>query len=80
MRVCPPPRTTPSYDPSRGVESLVVVPTSQGAAAQRAGRAGRTGPGQCFRLYSKVGTRKCTCSHTHERNCNAREHRGNIHV
>ena len=39
---------------SRGVESLVIVPTSRVAAAQRAGRAGRTGPGQCFRLYSKA--------------------------
>lgn len=42
-----------AYDPSRGMESLVVVPISQVAAQQRAGRAGRTGPGQCFRLYAR---------------------------
>ena len=35
------------------MESLVVVPISQAAAAQRAGRAGRTDSGQCYRLYSK---------------------------
>lgn len=40
------------FDPSRGIESLVVVPISKIAALQRAGRAGRTGPGQCYRLYS----------------------------
>lgn len=32
-----------TYDPSRRLESLVVVPVSQTAAQQRAGRAGRTG-------------------------------------
>jgi len=42
-----------AYDPSRGMESLVIVPISQVAAQQRAGRAGRTGPGQCFRLYAR---------------------------
>jgi HrpA-like RNA helicase len=43
-----------AYDPSRGLESLVIVPTSKVSANQRAGRAGRTDSGQCFRLYSKV--------------------------
>jgi len=42
------------YDPSRGVASLVVVPVSKVAAEQRAGRAGRTDAGQCYRLYSKA--------------------------
>ncbi|KAJ1437260.1 P-loop containing nucleoside triphosphate hydrolase protein, partial [Ochromonadaceae sp. CCMP2298] len=41
-----------AYDPVRGMESLVVVPASKVACLQRAGRAGRTGPGQCYRLYS----------------------------
>jgi hypothetical protein len=34
-----------TYDPARHIESLVVVPVSQVAAQQRAGRAGRTGTG-----------------------------------
>jgi HrpA-like RNA helicase len=42
-----------AYDPQRRMESLVVVPISAAAAAQRAGRAGRTGPGQCYRLYTR---------------------------
>jgi len=41
-----------TFDPTRGMESLVTVPISKIAALQRAGRAGRTGPGQCYRLYS----------------------------
>lgn len=40
------------FDPARGMESLIIVPVSKIAALQRAGRAGRTGPGQCYRLYS----------------------------
>lgn len=42
-----------TYDPARRMESLVVVPISQVAAQQRAGRAGRTAAGQCYRLYSR---------------------------
>lgn len=42
-----------TYNPARRMESLVVVPISRVAAEQRAGRAGRTGPGQCYRLYSR---------------------------
>ncbi|KAM0791034.1 Cyclin-dependent kinase catalytic subunit [Microbotryomycetes sp. NB124-2] len=42
-----------SYNPRSGMESLVVVPCSRAAAGQRAGRAGRVGPGKCFRLYTK---------------------------
>jgi len=41
------------YDPERRMESLVVVPVSKVAAQQRAGRAGRTAPGKCFRLYDR---------------------------
>ncbi|OWB78788.1 nucleic acid binding protein [[Candida] boidinii] len=41
------------YNPSTGVESLEVVPCSRASADQRAGRAGRVGPGKCFRLYTK---------------------------
>merc|ERR1719160_77627 len=35
------------------MESLVVIPTSQASAKQRAGRAGRTGAGKCYRLYTE---------------------------
>lgn len=41
------------YNSATGMESLVVVPCSQASAQQRAGRAGRVGPGKCFRLYTK---------------------------
>ncbi|GAV71954.1 Helicase_C domain-containing protein/HA2 domain-containing protein/OB_NTP_bind domain-containing protein [Cephalotus follicularis] len=40
-----------SYDPLKGMESLIIVPTSKAQALQRSGRAGREGPGKCFRLY-----------------------------
>ncbi|KAG0587933.1 hypothetical protein M758_2G172300 [Ceratodon purpureus] len=41
-----------SYSPRTGMESLIVTPISQAAAQQRAGRAGRTSAGKCFRLYT----------------------------
>ena len=41
-----------SYNARTGMESLVVVPISKASANQRAGRAGRVGPGKCFRLYT----------------------------
>jgi len=41
-----------SFTPRSGMESLMVTPISQAAAQQRAGRAGRTQPGKCFRLYT----------------------------
>lgn len=41
-----------SYNPRTGMESLQVVPISKASALQRAGRAGRTSPGKCFRLYT----------------------------
>jgi len=42
-----------SYDVSRGFDSLRVVKIARAAADQRAGRAGRTGPGRCVRLWSE---------------------------
>lgn len=36
------------------MDSLVVAPISQAQAQQRAGRAGRTGPGKCYRLYTEA--------------------------
>ena len=41
------------FNPKVGMDSLVVAPISQASARQRAGRAGRTGPGKCFRLYTE---------------------------
>lgn len=41
-----------SYNARSGMESLIVTPVSQAAANQRAGRAGRTQPGKCFRLFT----------------------------
>jgi ATP-dependent helicase HrpB len=40
------------YDPATGMNRLVTVTVSQAAARQRQGRAGRLGPGVCYRLYS----------------------------
>ncbi len=40
------------YNPRVRVESLLVSPISRASANQRSGRAGRTRPGKCFRLYT----------------------------
>ncbi|CDY13640.1 BnaA06g32830D [Brassica napus] len=45
------------YNPKQGLESLVITPISQASAKQRAGRAGRTGPGKCYRLYTESAYR-----------------------
>ncbi len=42
------------YDQGTGMSSLVKRPISQASALQRAGRAGRTAPGVCYRLWSEV--------------------------
>jgi pre-mRNA-splicing factor ATP-dependent RNA helicase DHX15/PRP43 len=41
------------YNPRIRVESLLVSPISKASATQRAGRAGRTRPGKCFRIYTE---------------------------
>ncbi|KAI6215765.1 hypothetical protein M3Y94_00423000 [Aphelenchoides besseyi] len=41
------------YNPRIRVESLLVCPISKASAMQRAGRAGRTRAGKCFRLYTE---------------------------
>ncbi len=43
----------PRYDPFRGINTLLIERISQASADQRAGRAGRTAPGRCFRLWSE---------------------------
>ncbi len=41
------------FDPGNGLNRLVTVRESRASAEQRAGRAGRTAPGVCYRLYSQ---------------------------
>jgi ATP-dependent helicase HrpB len=41
------------YDPQRGLDRLELQRISKASATQRAGRAGRTGPGRCMRLWSQ---------------------------
>ncbi|XP_049397897.1 pre-mRNA-splicing factor ATP-dependent RNA helicase DEAH7-like isoform X1 [Solanum stenotomum] len=41
------------YNPRMGMDALQVFPISRASADQRAGRAGRTGPGTCYRLYTE---------------------------
>ena len=43
----------PRYDANRGINTLLIEKISQSSADQRAGRAGRTAPGKCVRLWSQ---------------------------
>src|SRR5690606_19012264 len=49
---------TSRFDPRSGLSRLVTVRISQDMASQRAGRAGRLGPGVCYRMWTRA---------THER-------------
>lgn len=40
------------YNPKIGMDALQITPIAQANSNQRAGRAGRTGPGECYRLYT----------------------------
>ena len=42
----------PRYDPYRGINTLLIEKISRASADQRAGRAGRTAPGHCLRLWT----------------------------
>lgn len=42
-----------AFNPNTNIETLTPFPTSKASATQRAGRAGRTQPGKCFRLYTQ---------------------------
>jgi ATP-dependent helicase HrpB len=44
----------PRYDPYRGINTLLIEKISRASADQRAGRAGRTAPGRCVRLWSQL--------------------------
>jgi ATP-dependent helicase HrpB len=43
------------YDPERGISTLFIEPISRASAEQRKGRAGRTAPGTCHRLWTESG-------------------------
>ena len=43
------------YDAERGINTLLLEPISRASAAQRQGRAGRTAPGDCYRLWTESG-------------------------
>lgn len=42
------------FDPYRGINTLLVERISRASADQRAGRAGRTAPGHCLRLWTEL--------------------------
>ncbi|XP_038065220.1 probable ATP-dependent RNA helicase DHX40 isoform X2 [Patiria miniata] len=42
-----------SFNPRTGLDALQIVPISRSEAIQRSGRAGRTAPGKCYRIYTK---------------------------
>lgn len=42
-----------AFNPTTGIETLTATPISKASATQRAGRAGRTKPGKCYRLYTE---------------------------
>jgi len=44
----------PRFDPYRGINTLLIEKISQASADQRAGRAGRTAPGECYRLWTEA--------------------------
>src|SRR5262249_51371806 len=46
-----------NYDPAIGLDRLELLPISRASAEQRAGRAGRTQPGVCVRLWSELAHR-----------------------
>ncbi len=47
----------PRFDPSSGLTRLATVRVSRAAADQRRGRAGRTQPGTCYRMWEEAETR-----------------------
>lgn len=45
------------YNPRMGMDTLQITPISQANGSQRSGRAGRTGPGKAYRLYTEQAYR-----------------------
>ncbi|XP_063002604.1 LOW QUALITY PROTEIN: probable ATP-dependent RNA helicase DHX40 [Elgaria multicarinata webbii] len=52
-----------NHNPRVGLDLLEVVPISKSEAMQRAGRAGRTASGKCYRVYSKEFWEQCMPDH-----------------
>ena len=50
-------KRVPHFDPASGMTSLATIRVSQASADQRRGRAGRLGPGLCYRLWPEEETR-----------------------
>jgi ATP-dependent helicase HrpB len=50
-------KRSPRFDPASGMSKLTTIKASLAAAAQRRGRAGRTAPGVCYRLWSAASER-----------------------
>jgi ATP-dependent helicase HrpB len=48
------------FDPTSGLDELRLEPISQASAKQRAGRAGRTQPGICYRMWDEITARSRT--------------------
>ncbi|KAL2510077.1 RNA helicase family protein [Forsythia ovata] len=60
-----------TYEASTGIEPLIIIKTSKAQALQRSGRAGREGPGKCYRLYPENEFDKLKDSTTPEiKRCN----------
>jgi ATP-dependent RNA helicase DHX37/DHR1 len=53
-----------TYDSSTGVQEYTIDWISKASASQRMGRAGRTGPGHCYRLYSSAIYEQCFQEHS----------------
>ena len=43
-----------AFNPDTGIETLTATPVSKASTTQRAGRAGRTKPGKCYRLFTQT--------------------------
>lgn len=54
------------YDAERGIGTLLLEPISRASADQRKGRAGRTAPGTCHRLWTAIGHKSRDERHTPE--------------
>jgi ATP-dependent helicase HrpB len=50
-------KRAPRFDPASGMTSLDTIRVSHASAEQRKGRAGRLGPGQCYRLWPEAEMR-----------------------
>jgi ATP-dependent helicase HrpB len=50
-------KRAPRFDPASGMTALETIRVSQASAEQRKGRAGRVGPGVCYRLWPEGETR-----------------------